>query len=75
MYEFDVIVYGPNGCFESGRYKTASIVDSFGASMRMISDLADKGYIQLFHTDGSCTVIFKESVMGFSVKPIEEEEK
>ena len=75
MYEFEVIVHGPNGYFESGRYRTAFIVDAFDVSERLINNLADEGYIRLSHTDGSYTVIFKESVMSFSVRPIEEEEK
>lgn len=75
MYEFEVIVRGPNGYVEAGRYKTAFIVDAFDVSKRLVNDLADEGYIRLSHTDDSYTVIFKESVMSFSVKPIEEEEK
>lgn len=74
MYEFEVLVHGPNGYFESGRYKTGFILDAFDVSERMIRQLMDEGYIRLSHTDDSYTVILKESVMGFSVKPIKEED-
>lgn len=75
MYEFEVIVHGPNGYFESGRYKTAFIVDAFQVSERLINNLADEGCIRLSHTDDSYTVIFKEAVMSFSVSPVKEEAK
>lgn len=75
MNEFEVIVHGPNGYIEFGRYRTSLINDAIDASERLIKNLADDGYIRLYNGSDGCTVVYKEYVMSFSVKPVEEEKK
>lgn len=73
MPKFDAIVRGPKGYFESGQYETAFRKSAYDASTDILNDLQDKGYVRLSHPDGSCSVIFKESVMSFSVNHAKEE--
>lgn len=75
MPKFDVIIHGSKGYFESGQYETAFRKDAYDASKDILDDLQDKGYVRLSHLDGSCSVIFKEAVMSFSVNPVKEEDK
>lgn len=73
MPKFDVIIHGAKGYFESGQYETAFQKDAYDASKDILDDLQDKGYIRLSHLDGSCSVIFKEAVMSFSVNTVKGE--
>lgn len=75
MNEFEVVVRGPNGYIEFGRYRSSLIDDAIDASERLIKNLADDGYIWLYNGSDGCTVVYKESVTSFSVKPVEEEKK
>lgn len=73
--KFEVIIRGPNGYFETGHYKTTDNANVLAASDLIIDDLQQHGYLRLWHDDGSCSLIFSESVMSYSVKLIEEEKK
>lgn len=75
MYTYQVLVRGPNGYFECGLYRTGYIIDASEVSERLADNLIKEGRMQLSHADGGYTVVFKESVLSFTVAPIKEEEK
>lgn len=75
MYTYQVLVHGPKGYLECGLYRTGYITDASEVSERLADNLIKNGRIQLSHADGGCTVVFKESVLSFTVTPIKEAEK
>lgn len=75
MYTYQVLVHGPKGYLECGLYQTGYITDASDAAERMADNLIENGRIQLSHADGGCTVVFKESVLSFTVTPVKEAEK
>ena len=72
MYEYEVIVRGPNSYSERGRVQSAYITDTFEAANCIAARLKEDGYIQLQNSNDGCLVILKESIMGFTVNPVEE---
>lgn len=75
MYTYQVLVHGPKGFLECGLYRTGYIIDASEVSERLADILIKKGRMQISHADGGCTVVFKESVLSFTVTPIKEAEK
>ena len=75
MYTYQVLVHGPKGYLECGLYRTGYITDAFDVSERLADNLIKEGRMQLSHADGGYTVVFKESVLSFTVTPIKEAEK
>ena len=55
--------------------QTGYITDASDAAERLADNLIENGRIQLSHADGGCTVVFKESVLSFTVTPVKEAEK
>ena len=75
MYTYQVLVHGPKGYLECGLYRTGYITDASEVSERLADNLIKEGRIQLSHADDGCTVVFKESVLSFTVTPVKEAEK
>jgi hypothetical protein len=73
--KFEVIIRGSNGYFETGHYKTTDNANVLAASDLILEDLKERGYVRLWHDDGSCSVICSEAVLSFSVNQVKEEEK
>lgn len=73
MFEYEVIIKGHNSYFEFGRVKSAIITDAYEASEYITRRLKEDGYIQLHAINDRCIVVFKESIMGFTVNPVKEE--
>ena len=73
MFEYDVVIKGPNSYFEFGRIRSNIATDAYYASEYILSELKNNGYIQLHTSNDGCIVVFKESIMGFTVNPVEEE--
>lgn len=75
MYTYQVLVHGPKGFLKCGLYCTGYVTDAQEVSERLADNLIKEGRMQLSHADGSYTMIFRESVLSFSVAPVKEGEK